>query len=58
MGGSFKAVVQVLNVPSPNSPVNTCVFACFEAGDSTTNLHICLDRYREDMKALDGKKWR
>lgn len=57
-GGSFKAAIQLLNVPSPNSPVNTCVFACFEADDSTTNLHIRLDRYSEAIKTLHGMAWR
>ena len=56
-GGSFKAALQVLNLPSPNSPLNTCVFACFEASDSTANLHICLDRYSQDVLCLHGKQW-
>lgn len=56
-GGSFKAALQILNLPNPNSPLNTCVFACFEAGDSTTIMHICLDRYSQAMKSLHGKQW-
>ena len=43
-GGSFKMSFQIHNVPHPNSVENTCVFAAFQANDSTINLHIALDR--------------
>ena len=29
-GGTFKMCFQILNVPNPNSPINTCVFSIFE----------------------------
>ena len=54
-GGSFKMNFQIVNVPAPNSVHNTCVFSCFEAGD---NLHIALDRYKDQVAHLQGMKWR
>ena len=57
-GGTFKAALQIVNVPSPNSPDNTCVFCVFEASDSYTNLHIGLDRYREQVDELETHTWR
>ncbi len=57
-GGTFKMNFQIVNVATPNSPQNTCVFSIFEAGDSTTNLHVALDRHRDDVGALDGMKWK
>ena len=41
---------QIVNVAAPNSVHNTCVFCCFEAGDTVTNLHIALDRYKDIYK--------
>ena len=57
-GGSFKMNFQIVNVPAPNSVHNTCVFCCFEAGDTVTNLHIALDRYKDQVAHLQGMKWR
>eukprot|EP00731_Ephydatia_muelleri_P019402 Em0012g227a len=37
---------------------NTCVFCCFEAGDSVTNLHVALDRFKDQVEHLHGMKWR
>ena len=34
---------QIVNTPTINSVYNTCVFLCFEAPDSMTNLHIAFD---------------
>ena len=53
-GGSFKMNFQIVNTPTPNAIHNTCVFSCFEAGDSLTNLHISLDRYKDDVEYLQG----
>ena len=39
-GGSFKMNFQIVNVAAPNSVHNTCVFCCYEASDTVTNLHI------------------
>ena len=36
----------------------TRVFSCFEAGDSVTNLHVSLDRYKDDIKDLQGMMWK
>jgi hypothetical protein len=57
-GGSFKMAFQIVNVPNPNSIQNTCVFCCFEAGDSITNLHVALDRFQPQVEKLKGMKWR
>ena len=51
---SFKLNLQLCNVEHPNSQKNTCLLSIFMAGDSTTNLHTCLDMYREQMSELDG----
>ena len=57
-GGTFKFAFQHLNVNSPNSPDNTCIFALFAAPDTYTNLHICLDRYKDDISSLQNHTWR
>ena len=57
-GKTFKMNFQIVNVPAPNSVRNTCVFKCFEAGDSITNLHSALDRHREQVTQLQRMKWR
>eukprot|EP00731_Ephydatia_muelleri_P035067 Em0094g17a len=57
-GSSFKMNFQIVNTPTPNSVQNTCVFSVFEAGDSTTNLHMALDRYKPQIESLQGMKWR
>eukprot|EP00731_Ephydatia_muelleri_P009881 Em0005g467a len=57
-GNTTKMNFQIVNVPTPNSIHNTCVFCCFAATDSVTNLHSALDRYRDQVKQLQGMKWR
>ena len=57
-GGIFKATFQIVNVPNPNSVLNTCVFCCFMAGDSTYNLHVALDRYKLQVNKLQGMRWK
>ena len=57
-GTSAKNAFQLCNVPHPNSIQNTCVFAVFEAKDTPTNLHIALDRYREQITSLQSFIWR
>lgn len=57
-GSSFKMNFQIVNVPHPNSIQNTCVFAAFEAPDSTTNLHITLERYQGPVSLLQSSTWR
>ena len=49
---------QIVNTPKPNSPKHTCIFAAVEAPDSITNLHVTLDRYKDQMEALNGAQWR
>ena len=49
---------QIVNTINPNAVHNTCVFSCFEAGDSITNLHVSLDRYKEQVKDLVGMMWK
>jgi hypothetical protein len=43
---------------TPSAVYDTCVFSCFEAGDSVTNLHVSLDRYKDDIKELQGMMWK
>ena len=57
-GGSFKMSFQICNVPHPNSVQNTSVITAFQAGDSAINLHVALDRYKDQVKDLNGMKWR
>ena len=51
-GKTFKMNFQLVYVPAPNSVHNTCVFSCFEAGDTITNLHSALDRHMEQVTQL------
>ena len=44
----------VLDVQAPNSVHNTCVFSCFEAGDSVTNLHSAFASFRDQVKQRKG----
>ena len=57
-GGTVKMNFQIVNVPHPNSVHNTCVFAVFAASDSITNLHVALDRYKDQLTALQKTQWR
>lgn len=57
-GGSFKMNFQILNIPTPSSHQNMCILVMFQASDTTVNLHVALDRYKEDNKSLQGKKWK
>ena len=52
--GSFKLNLQLCNVLHPNSQKNTCLLSMFMAGDSTTNLHTCLDMYGEQVREMQG----
>ena len=55
---SVKIIFQLCNVPSPNSINNTCVFCVFEGKDTTSNLHVALDRYRSEFEHLSEMQWR
>ena len=55
---TFKMNFQILNVPAPNSVHNTCVFSCFEAGDSVTHLHSVLNYFKDQVKQLQVMEWR
>ena len=57
-GSSFKMNFQILNVTNPNSVDNTCVFVAYQAGDSVHNLHIALDRYKDQVKDLQESEWK
>ncbi len=57
-GKSVKINFQIANIPHPNSPVNTIVFAVFEASDSKSNLHVSIDRYKLQLDALEKHTWR
>lgn len=56
-GTTLKASFQLCNIAKPNSYQNS-VFAIFEARDSPTNLHIALDRYEIQIRALQTLQWR
>lgn len=57
-GSSFKASFQIVNVKHPNSIQNTCVFTVFEAPYTVFNLHIALDRYKDQVENLQRLQWR
>ena len=48
-GGYFKMNFQIATTQTPNSVNNTCVFTCFEASDTLSNLHVALDRFRDEV---------
>ena len=54
--GSFKFHMQLANVKNPNSVKKTVLLSVFIAGDSTTNLHTALDRYKEHIEEAEGMK--
>lgn len=49
---------QICNAQHPNSPTYTCIFCIFLSYDSTTNLHIGLDKYKDQVKELSRMTWR
>lgn len=57
-GGLFKMIFQIVNTPKLNSVHNTCVFSCFEADDTVTDLHVALDRFRSEVDHISTMKWR
>ena len=57
-GNSFKLTFQIINIPHPNSPYNTCILLAFQAGDSYTNLKIALASYRSQITQLQTTTWR
>ena len=48
-GGYFKMNLQIANTQAENSICNTCVFSCFEASDTLSNLHVALDRSGQNL---------
>ena len=56
--GSMKMEFQIANVPKPNLPQNTVVFALFEGKDTRNNLSTILDGYREQVRDLNVTTWR
>ena len=56
-GSSFKMNFQILNVENPNSVNNTYVFTAFMASDTVFNLHVALDRYKDQIEELQRTKW-
>ena len=55
-GGYFKMNFQIVNTHRPNSVHNTCVFSCFEADDTLVNLHVALDRYKDEVAEIKTMK--
>ena len=56
-GGSFKMSFQIGNVLHPNSVHNTVVFCAYEAADTSSNLHIALDRYTDQIRSIRDLEW-
>ncbi|XP_057290870.1 uncharacterized protein LOC130613560 [Hydractinia symbiolongicarpus] len=54
---SFKMSYQVANIRNPNRKENTTIFSIFEAKDSVTNLRICLERFKPQIRILQKQKW-
>ena len=52
--GSFKFNFQLVNTPRPNSVKKTVLVSVFKAGDSSSNLHTALDRYKEHIEEAQG----
>ena len=57
-GGYFKMNFQIVNMQTPNSVNNTCVFSCFEASDTVSNPHVALDRFRGEVANMCTMKWK
>ena len=54
--GSFKLNLQLCNIRHPNSQKCTNLISMFMAGDSTMNLHTCLDMYVDQLDELEGSE--
>ncbi len=50
--------IQIVNVDKPNSVKNSCVFAVYEAPDSSTNLHIALNRFKTQISDIQTSSWK
>ena len=46
--------LQLVNVAHPNSQKNTVLQSICMAGDSLSNMHTCMDMYREDISEIQG----
>lgn len=57
-GTSFKASLQIVNTYKPKSVKNSCVFAVFEAPDTSTNLHIALNRFQDQVSDIQSSNWK
>ncbi|XP_078682191.1 uncharacterized protein LOC144916742 [Branchiostoma floridae x Branchiostoma belcheri] len=51
-------VFQALNKVHPNSKDNTTIFCVFEAKDYRENLTTALQRFKTDIQAIQGHRWR
>lgn len=57
-GGSFKCSFEIANLKCPNACQNSVLFSVFKAQDTPCNLHLSLDRYKDDINDLQQAKWR
>ena len=58
-GGSFKFVMQIANVATPNSLSNTIPLCVFEGQDTQANLDIALGMYCSEVETLrNSAKWK
>ena len=47
----------IVKIQKLNS-TDSCVFAVFETSDTLTNLHIALDRYKDNISQLQQSTWK
>jgi hypothetical protein len=57
-GNSFKVVMQVLNVPKPNSPEHTHLILMAECKDNDENMRVLLEPYNVQIKELKKMQWK
>ncbi|XP_033641218.1 uncharacterized protein LOC117301380 [Asterias rubens] len=57
-GGSFKMMLEVANIANPNSRRDTSVICVYESSDTAPNLHIALEKYKEQVESISNTSWR
>ncbi len=57
-GSSFKMAMQIVNQQRPNSADHTVAFSCLEADDTISNLHVCLDYFKQAIHEMQELQWR
>ena len=57
-GGTTKFYFQVVNVAKANSLFNTTCFCVFAADETLPNIHMAMDRFKDQVNSLQDMKWR